>query len=598
MNLTTEQHLAVDCEENLLLTACPGSGKTRTIIAKLVKEVEKLRGSPRAVACITYTNTAVHEIEHRSASLLNYGDEINYSVSTIHAFCLNNILRPFAWRLAGFRKLPKILSRDNPDFESIAQYAASQIGWYNLRANDYEAFEGLNIDTLGQITGTADKSDMLKRAAPYFWQRCDELGYIDFCNILYRSFLLLRDFPEIAHSLSAKYAYILIDEFQDTTDLQIEILKLIYLQEKSYFFAVGDLSQSIFGFAGAKPELVTPFSNFINARSDISLSGNYRSNPQIVAQAELLFPRIPPMISVGKNRTCTQVPMITTYADPFQAIIEQFLPKLAELGIPLGEACILANSWVTFLPISRQLREYNVPVVGPGARPYKRARLFAQLAEQLCGAVIDPQPDSIYALERATFNAIQDITANPRTDIFSFEGRVTIMLLLQEAKRFAEATLGGAIAWLDSMSAATDNILLKRGFIGVAQSGLFFSSAQEMKADMERNNVNIYELSIEDLGLFASPHKALRLTTIHQSKGREYDAVAILGLRKDNIPHYYSQTAQAIEADKRLFYVAVTRARRLLFYIHELDSFRKPPSVFLGPSGVKMLDINGRPNAT
>jgi len=152
MSLTPEQRLAVDCDRNILLTACPGSGKTRTIIAKLIKEVERLRGTPRAVACITYTNSAVQEIEHRSAILLKSGDETNFIVSTIHAFCLNNILRPFAWRFAGFTSLPKILTRDNPDFELISQHAASQIGYLNLTPSDYEAFEGLNIDAAGAIT--------------------------------------------------------------------------------------------------------------------------------------------------------------------------------------------------------------------------------------------------------------------------------------------------------------------------------------------------------------------------------------------------------------------------------------------------------------
>lgn len=151
MNLTLEQRSAVECDQNVLLTACPGSGKTLTIIAKLVKEVERYRDTPRAVACITYTNTAVQEIEQRSASLLHSGDELNYVVSTIHAFCLNYMLRPFAWRLEGSVGMPRILSRDNPDFETIAQHAAAQVGFFNLRSTDYEAFEGLNIDTAGQI---------------------------------------------------------------------------------------------------------------------------------------------------------------------------------------------------------------------------------------------------------------------------------------------------------------------------------------------------------------------------------------------------------------------------------------------------------------
>ena len=95
IRLTGEQQAAVDNDGNLLLTACPGSGKTRTLIAKLVAEIEEVRGSPRTICCITYTNTAVQEIEQRTREQLQPGDEGYFVISTIHAFCLNEILRPY-----------------------------------------------------------------------------------------------------------------------------------------------------------------------------------------------------------------------------------------------------------------------------------------------------------------------------------------------------------------------------------------------------------------------------------------------------------------------------------------------------------------------
>ncbi len=589
MSLTLEQLAALNCDRNMLLTACPGSGKTRTIIAKLVREVERLRGTPRAAACITYTNSAVQEIEHRARALLNLGDEASFVVSTIHAFCLNNILRPFAWRLPGFSGLPRVLTRDNPDFELIAQYAASQMRYLTLTPSDYEAFENLNIDINGTITGSADDNDIVKRAAPFFWRRCDELGYIDFCNILYRSYLLLRDHPDIARSLGARYACFLIDEFQDTTDLQIEMLKLIHAQQNSSFFTVGDLAQSIYSFTGARPELVQPFANHIAARSDISLTGNFRSNPQIIAHAERLFPRNPTMTALGMHKTCTQEPQFISGITAYQAITEYFLPVLAEMNIPLGKASILSRTWPSLLPLSRQLREHGTPVVGPGARPYRRSRLFAALAEHICEAITDPQPDSVHTLQRALFNTVQDVTGENHSDVFSFKGRVAIIRMLREAKRLAEFTAGGALNWLDSMSTATGEILLHSGFIETTHSGLFYASVQEMKADMQRNKADLNNLSIEDLGLFASPSRALRLSTIHYAKGREYDAVAIIGVREGTIPFYKATTEDAIEDEKRLFYVAVTRAKRVLMYICESDRWRNPPSRFLGPSGLNIL---------
>lgn len=583
--LTAEQQAAVDNPGNLLLTACPGSGKTRTLIAKLVSEIEGVRGSPRSICCITYTNTAVQEIEQRTRAQLQPGDETCFSVSTIHAFCLNEILRPFGWLKPEFSGQRKILTRESPDFEPVCAHAAAQVNLFQLKQGDYDDFEGLAVDTQGQLIGLAARNEPVRRAAPYFWARCAELGYIDFGTIVFGAYRLLRDYPRIAMSLSARFRWFLIDEFQDTSELQIEILKLLYATGRSSFFAVGDLAQSIFSFAGARPELVAPFGTHIAARQDLSLSENFRSSRRIVNHAERLFPRVPAMTAVGDNRDYPLDPVLVSGVSVFQAIAEEFLPRLEAARIPLGEATILAKDWASLIGLSRQLREFGTPIVGPGARPYRRSRLFAQLAEQFCGALTDPNPETSRQLERALFHTVQDVTGQRRIDVFSHDGRVVLIRLMREAGRLANASRG-AVAWLDAMSQATGAILQNAGYVDQEQAGLFFASVQEMKADMRRQKIDTANLTIDDLGLFASPTRALRLSTLHYAKGREYDAVAMIGLRRGAFPHH---KAVDIDAEKRLFYVGVTRARKLLMYVAERDSYGNPPSRFLGPDGVNII---------
>lgn len=520
IRLTGEQQAAVENPGNLLLTACPGSGKTRTLIAKLVAEIEGVRGSPRAICCITYTNTAVQEIEQRTREQLRPGDDANFAVSTIHAFCLNEILRPYGWLKPEFAGQRKILTRESPDFEAICAHAAAQVNLFQLNQADFDAFEGLAVDAQGNLIGLAARNEPVKQAAPHFWARCAELGYIDFGTIVYGAYRLLRDHPRIALSLCARFRWFLIDEFQDTTELQIEILKLLHATGRSSFFAVGDLAQSIFSFAGARPELVAPFGAHICARQDLSLSENFRSSQRIVDHAERLFPRQPAMTAVGKNRDCPIEPVLVSGVTVFQAITEEFLPRLEAAGIQLGDATILAKDWASLIGLSRQLREFGTPIVGPGARPYKRSRLFAQLAEQFCGALTDPNPETGRQLERALFHAIQDVTGQRHINVFSHDGRVVLIRLMREARRLSAIALG-AVAWLDAMSQATGTILLSAGYLDRVQSGLFYASVQEMKADMQRQNVDIANLAIEDLGLFASPTRALRLSTLHYAKGRE-----------------------------------------------------------------------------
>lgn len=583
--LTKEQRDAVAHPGNLLLTACPGSGKTRTLIAKLVAEIEGVRGSPQAICCITYTNTAVQEIEQRAREQLQPGDEAHFSVSTIHALCLNEIVRPYGWLIPGFTGHQKVLTRDSPDFESICQYAAEQVGLYRLSSVDYEAFESLGVDAQGRVIGPATRNVAVSRAAQHFWNRCAELGYIDFCNIIFWAYQLLRDHPKIAKTLCARFRWFLVDEFQDTTELQNEILKLLHATRRSSFFAVGDLYQSIFSFTGARPELVAPFGVQIGARQDLSLSENFRSSQRIVTHGERLFPRVPAMVARGPNRDCTLEPFLVRGVSAFEAISEEFLPRLDAAGIALGNATILAKDWASLIVLSRKLREFGTPIVGPGARPYRKSRLFAQLAEQFCGALTDPNPETTRQLERALFHAVQDITGERRIDVFSHEGRVVLVRLMREAGRLANES-PGAIQWLDAMAQATGGILQNADYVNISQAGLFYASVQEMKADMQRQNVDIANLSIEDLGLFASPKRALRLSTLHYAKGREYDAVAMIGLRRGAFPHH---RAEDVEAEKRLFYVGVTRARKLLMYVAERDGYGNEPSVFLGANGVNIV---------
>ncbi|MBP5144304.1 UvrD-helicase domain-containing protein, partial [Pseudomonas chlororaphis] len=236
MRLTDEQSLAVNVDGNLLLTACPGSGKTRTLIAKAVREIEGLRGSPRRICCITYTNSAAQEIEQRASLEMQEGDELHLSVSTIHAFCLQEVLRPYGWLLPDFRGASRVLTRDNPDFETIANYAAQRVTDDPVRNQDYDAFESLNLNAAGELIGPAVENPTVARAASFFWQRCVELGYLDFSLIIYRSYLILRDHPRVARTLCSKFAWFLVDEFQDTTELQIEILRRLHDVGNPRFF--------------------------------------------------------------------------------------------------------------------------------------------------------------------------------------------------------------------------------------------------------------------------------------------------------------------------------------------------------------------------
>ena len=581
MRLTADQKLAVRCDENLMLTACPGSGKTRVIISKLARVLDEVRDTPRSIACITYTNSGVHEIEARLRHHIQPGDDSYVDICTIHSFCLNHVFRPFCYLIAGYKRGFKVLTPDSPEFEKHVDAACADHGRHNLTFRDYEEFTQLRVGLDGRPAGSVLQHGVLTHAmAISYWKRIREAGLIDFANIIYYSFLLLQKRPEVLSTVSSKFAWILVDEFQDTTDLQVELLTLIAAQKKTRFLLVGDPYQSIFGFSGARPDLAEEFANRIAARRDIALSGNFRSSQPVLDHANLLFPRSPAMIPLGAAKDFTEQPVWRHGTSTFEIITDYFLPALEGLNIPLGEAAILAPTWFSLFPLSRRLREYGVSVVGPGARPYRRNRAFAPLAEQVCGYLMEPKPNSIPGIERTLFNTLLDVTGHAFFDVFSYKGRTVVFKLLGCARRLYDVD-AGAIPWLEAASKDFTDVLLQEGYLAGSDRDTFIMSVEEMKTDMRNNRVDIDNLSIDDLGVYASPDAALKLGTLHFAKGREYMAVAMIDMHEGKIPFYQAKAAEEFAESKRLFYVGVTRAKRYLLYATDSSNSRNQPTRFL-----------------
>ena len=193
-------------------------------------------------------------------------------------------LWPFCHLIKGYKRGFKVLTPESAGFERHVTAICAQHGRYNLTFKDFEDFTQLRMDLDGKpVEIGIERGALTPEVATAYWKRIREAGFVDFANIIYYSLLLLRKRPEILSHVSAKFAWILVDEFQDTTDLQVEILALIAGKNRTRFLLVGDPCQSIFGFAGARPDLAEQFAERIEARTDKQLSGNFRSSLPIIA---------------------------------------------------------------------------------------------------------------------------------------------------------------------------------------------------------------------------------------------------------------------------------------------------------------------------
>ncbi len=540
MKLTDEQKKAVWYNDNIALVSCPGSGKTHTIIAKLLQCVDGVKKTTRIVGCITYMNSAVDEIRHRLSIHLGRDYEEQCTVETIHSFCLNNIFRQNHWRIEHFINGFAVLSPDDEIYQDLVR---DVIRKHSLDNRAFTNFEQISrgVDTLPQYINSEARED--------YWDFLDSNGYVDFDSIIFYSAQLIVKFPFISTGLSAKYAWLLVDEFQDTSEAQVKILKAIAAHKRTTFCIVGDPYQSIMGFAGAKPKLMKEFSEKISAEEDFYLSGNFRSSDHIVNLANSLSPRTPTMQAVGDNKPYDFEPQWRHISSIFNGLQDYFLPEIEARGFKLGDCAILGPNFFVLRDLARQLREYGIPIIGPGARPYRRSRhLIAPLAEEVCSHLISNKANHIKIIRWRMLDLIINCQMKAPPVFFSFNGDVA-------------------------------EIMCGHELLSESNKDLLISSGKSMVEDIQSHNgdIDINKFSVEDLGLLAGGEKSLKLLTLHRAKGREFDAVAIVMVHEGLIPYGNpSSNSEEENEARRLFYVGITRARKLLIIFTDSNNWRKP----------------------
>ena len=181
-----------------------------------------------------------------------------------------------------------------------------------------------------------------------------------------------------------------------------------------------------------------------------------------------------------------------------------------------------------------------------------------------------------------------NITGNADWRVYSYEGRKTLFRLLSIAKEIREQH-EGAMDWLRGAATAFEERLVLDEFLPPEKKSVLLDSANSMIEDMERNNVDAHNLTLRDLGLYARPSQCLNMLTMHSAKGREFDAVAIVDLHDGKVPHFRATSPEEQAEARRLLYVAVTRARKVVMYFTDSSHHRNQPSPLLLSDGLGLL---------
>lgn len=574
MSLTLAQQEAVAHAGDLALASCPGSGKTRTLVAKILVALADVRDSTRSVGCITYTNSAVNEIEHR-LSRLEPSVVRSCEVETIHSFCIKHVVAPHSWHLRGFADGFTIVSPEDERFQGIVERVGAR---FSLPRRARDGFE-----QLARGTGVCPEGLSVAHAQA-FWGELDAQGLMDFSGIVFWAAELLRNKPYIARGLASRFQWLLVDEFQDTSSLQVSILRAIHSYGRTRFFLIGDPLQSIMSFAGARPELLNQFGIELEARRDIQLLDNYRSSARILALADRLCPRAAPMVARGLSKDFKYDPQWIAAPSMLEGIVRSFLPHARACGIPLSEVAILSNRWTSLLPLSRGLRGHSIPALGPGARPYKRSNhVIAPLLEELAARASENDQRRLLHVRREIRRLLQSVRRGVVPDL-GFAGDVSAVRLTRLAASLA-ATEERAAHFLLKMAEAVSLEMAQLNLVTRTEVDVIKASGAAMVADIARHETQykIRTTTVRDLGLFAKGGECARLLTMHAAKGKEFDAVALVDVFDGHVPFYTAKPGDDVEAEgRRLLYVALTRARKLLMVITLAEPGDKTqPSRFL-----------------
>jgi len=596
-----QREAVLTTEGPVLMLAGAGTGKTAALTARLAHLVATRRAFPSQILCVTFTNKAAREMRERVGALLGQGAEGMPWLGTFHSICAK-MLRRHA-ELVGLQqnytiidtddqlRLLKQLIADNDLDEKrwpARQLAALIDRWKN---------RGLNPDDLdaGESEAYANgRGQALFRA---YQERLKALNACDFGDLMLHVLNIFRTHHDVLAEYQQRFRYILVDEYQDTNAVQYLWLRLL-AQERKNICVVGDDDQSIYSWRGAEVANILRFEKDFPGAHVVKLEQNYRSTPPILGAASGLIransQRHDKTLWTEANGG-EKVRVIGVWDAPEEARrVGEEIERLEGEGASLDEVAILVRA-------QYQTREFedrfiqigvNYRIIG-GFRFYERAEIRDALA--YLRVIAQPQDD--LAFERIYNQPKRGLGAKTLEKMHQHARRVGLPLAaasLQLAdsdelpKRAANA-IGGLLrqflSWREAAEDMTPADLMR---LVLEESGYNAMLSADRSAESAGRAENLTELArameeYETLGDFLEhvslvmdtdgreDEETVTIMTIHAAKGLEFDQVFCVGWEEGVFP---SQRAldegglASLEEERRLAYVAITRARRRCMILH------------------------------
>lgn len=571
-DLNDEQVAAISELGNVFLVACPGSGKTRTLTYKVALELSKLDDPKKWVVAITYTHRAADEIRER-IEILGV-DTSQLWIGTIHAFCLEWILKPYGLYHDKLKYGFKIVnSYDSEEIISqlCSNYSTERFKIKYAKCSHYYTPRGF------AVTSAGGNELLVRQILADYHKHLEENGQVDFEQILYFTYEILSNNNSIAKILANLFSYVLVDEYQDTKEIQYSIVASIInaSQNDVKAFIVGDPNQAIYGSLGGYAITRQALESLTGVLfTPMSLDKNYRSSSRIVDYFREFQVNLSSTVAEGEHKDYQSIITYdqSTHKDDLVEIISAHIESsIQELGILEREICIIGPWWMHLASLTRQLvnRLPECSFDGPGLVPFSRDidNFWFKLTQII---LTEPSPnmyvkrlrwasDILYDMEVAQVY-VQSIT--PKQLLKSVNN-----ISLDESDGLAYLRLFFDILFDELEIDFTIYPMLKEHYEA------FFNSTQN-RINRLRSENSLFTTDIVSFRKAFKPRTGIKVSTIHGVKGGEYDVVISFGLLQDIVPNYNDAS---VESANKLLYVIASRARKNLHLISEsgrVDFFR------------------------
>ena len=595
--LNEEQLKAVlNTEGPVLVSAGAGSGKTRVLTYRIAYLLTELHVDPYRILAITFTNKATNEMKERVCRIRE--DASLVLVATFHSFCVR-MLRKYQSLLEEYQ--PNFSIYTDSDQTKVYKQVFSDLGIADEETKSRVKHaisviknDNIHIDEYCEINKHTKGIDIIRRGYFAYQNELKKNNAMDFDDLLINFYKLISTNEDVRASLQDRFQYIHIDEFQDTNKLQYEIVKILGAKYQNVFI-VGDEDQSIYSWRGANVGNIFQFSKDFKNVKVFKLEQNYRSTKAILDKANKL-------IENNKNRLSKKLYThnadgsdVTYFCardeqDEADYVVRHIIQQRAQ-GVDLNNIAILLRLNALTRPFEEKLLAYNIPhKIYNGVKFYERAEIKSTLAYLI--AITNPNDSTSFArlinfpkrgigdtsisrlkeLADIRKTSIKDIIYNCDSEDIKPALRTKLQPLKELLKSIDQKAQEGGLYDLISFIVDESKILQSFNQKDETELDRYINVTSLMKSikDYEESNPDATLTEyLESVTLISdidteSSKNGVIIATVHAAKGLEFDTVFISGLEEKIFPVSRAEMEDQ-EEERRLMYVAITRARKDLY---------------------------------